>query len=116
MSSERDKEPFLADLRRLSDELPETSEANSWGHPNFKAGKRTYAAYEWKRGRPAVAFKVDPIDYQWLEQEPDFFTSRGWGLLFVDALEKEQWPMVRDLLIRSYRSVALKRMLDALAS
>lgn len=116
MTEARHKQPYLAELRRLAAELPETSETDSWGHPNFRAGKKIYAAYEWKRGRPAVAFKVDPVDYQWLEQDPRFCTSRGWGLLFVEELQVSEWPMLRDLVIRSYRAVALKRMLAALDS
>jgi hypothetical protein len=36
--------PIVAKLRRLCLALPETSERASWGHPNFRAGKRTFVA------------------------------------------------------------------------
>ena len=36
----------LTRLRKLCLALPETTEVPSWGHPNFKAGKKTYAVLE----------------------------------------------------------------------
>ena len=33
-------------LRGLCLSLPETSEVGSWGHPNFRAGKKTFAVFE----------------------------------------------------------------------
>jgi len=40
----------LRRVRKYCLSLPESSEVGSWGHPNFRAGKRTFAAYEWIKG------------------------------------------------------------------
>jgi len=71
----------LTRLRALCLAYPETSEASSWGHPNFKAGK--------KNGQG-----------KWMSV---------WAGGALD------WNAVTDLVDRSYRVVALKRMIEALA-
>ena len=48
--------PVVEKLRALCLSFPETSETSSWGHPNFRAGKRTFAAFERVKGRPSIAF------------------------------------------------------------
>ena len=111
-------EQTLKKLRSLCLSLPETSEASSWGHPNFKAGKKMFAAFERVKGRPSMAFRLDPDDVDRLLGRKQFFVTpygRGqWVSLWADgALD---WRAVEDLLDRSYRVVALKRMLTALAT
>jgi predicted DNA-binding protein (MmcQ/YjbR family) len=104
-------------FRRLCLRLPETSETDSWGHPNFRAGKRTFATFEWIENRPSIAIHLDPdaID-RFLRDHPDSFASpygRGkWVSIWADG--KLDWDLVEDLIVRSYRRVALKRMLAAL--
>jgi hypothetical protein len=46
--------PVVERLRSLCLTLPETSERSSWGHPNFRAGRKTFAAFEIVRGRPSI--------------------------------------------------------------
>lgn len=70
--------------------LPETSEVASWGHPNFRAGKKTFATIEWIKGRPSFAFRLGSTAAQ------------------------VHWTLLNALLDRSYRLVALKRMIFAL--
>ena len=41
----------LQRFRDLSLSLPETSEVGSWGHANFRSGKRTFATFEWGIGK-----------------------------------------------------------------
>ena len=53
------EDPVLARLRKLCLSLPETCEVDSWGHPNFRAGKRTFVTFEWFKGRPSMAFRLD---------------------------------------------------------
>jgi len=108
--------PVVERLRALCLKLPETSERSSWGHPNFRAGKKTFAAFEIIGGRPSIAFRLPPGEVDELVNSKDFFVTpygRGlWVSLWVDG--KIDWKRVDRLLHRSYRVVALKRMLAAL--
>ncbi len=98
--------------------MPECTETSSWGHPNFRAGKRTFAAFEWISGRPSVAFRLSPTDVDLLLRRKGFFATpygRGqWVSTWADAAV--DWGLVQHLLEQSYRLVALKRMVAALDS
>jgi predicted DNA-binding protein (MmcQ/YjbR family) len=113
---ESQNEVTLARLRSLCLSLPETSETASWGHPNFKAGKKTFVAFERVKGRASIAFRLLPDDVERLLQRKQFFATpygRGlWASLWVDG--PIDWRAVQDLVDRSYRVVALKRMLTKL--
>ena len=106
-------------LRRLRTQclaLPETTEADSWGHPNFRAGKRTFVSFEWIRGRPSIAFRLDPADVDRLSGLGEFFvTPYGQGRwVSAWADRKLDWKHVERLILQSYRVVALKRMVAIL--
>lgn len=111
------EEKTLERVRRLCLALPEASETASFGHPNFRAGKRTFVTFERIGGRPSIAFRLgaEVVDAL-LIGDPRFFASpygRGqWASLGVDG--PVDWPLVEELIERAYRSVALKRMLAAL--
>ena len=109
-------ERTLHTLRALCLGLPETSETSSWGHPNFKAGTRTFVAFERVQGRASIAFRLEPADVDRLLKRKIFFTTpygRGlWVSLWADGAI--DWRGVTELVERSYRLVALKRMLRAL--
>ena len=109
-------EQTLTKLRGLCLSLPETSERPSWGHPNFRAGKKTFVAFERVKGRASIAFRLNPDDVnRLLERKPFFVTPYGRGLwvsLWADG--RLDWRAVEDLVERSYRVVALKRMLIAI--
>jgi predicted DNA-binding protein (MmcQ/YjbR family) len=113
---ETQNETTLARLRSLCLSLPETSEAASWGHPNFKAGKKTFVAFERVKGRASIAFRLEPDHVERLLQRKQFFATpygRGlWASVWADG--PIDWRAVQDLVDRSYRVVALKRMLTAL--
>jgi predicted DNA-binding protein (MmcQ/YjbR family) len=107
---------ILEKLRAICLAFPEASESSSWGHPNFRAGKRTFATFERVDRRPSIAFRLDPDDVERLLRRKEFFSTpygRGqWVSVWADtALD---WHMVGDLLQRSYRVVALRRMITAL--
>lgn len=103
-------------LRSLCLAYPETSEASSWGHPNFKAGKKAFVAFEHVRRRPSIAFRLPPSEVSRLLARRQFFVTpygRGqWVSLWAD--EVLDWKAVMALVERSYRTVALKRMIAAL--
>ena len=100
-------------LRALCLFLPETSERGSWGHPNFVAGKKTFVTFEFIDLRPSIAFRTDPLDVREMARNRRFFeTPYGrdqWISMWADS--ELDWPFVRDLVRRSYRLVALKRMI-----
>ena len=103
----------LQQLRRRCLSLPETSEVSSWGHPNFRAGQRTFVTFEWIKGRPSIAFKLNPTDVDLLLRRKGFFVTpygQGqWVSVWADGALN--WQLVGRLLERSYRMVALKRMI-----
>ena len=114
--AETGTERTLRRLRRLCLAFPESSERGSWGHPNFAAGKKVFAAFEPVKGRPSIAFRLDPGEVDRLLRREGFFATpygRGlWVSLWAD--DAVDWTMVEQLLDRSYRGVALKRMVTAL--
>jgi predicted DNA-binding protein (MmcQ/YjbR family) len=107
---------ILQRVRRQCLSLPETSEAASWGHPNFRAGKRVFVAFEWIGGRPSIAFRLNPTDVDLLLRRKGFFVTpygQGrWVSVWADRAVSE--TLVRRLVEQSYRVVALKRMVAAL--
>jgi predicted DNA-binding protein (MmcQ/YjbR family) len=109
-------EPKLKCLRKLCLSLPETREVDSWGHPNFRAGKRTFVTFEWFNRQPSIAFRLNATDIDRLVRRKRFFVTpygRGkWVSLRADG--RVSWTFIRELVKRSYRIVALKRMIAAL--
>jgi predicted DNA-binding protein (MmcQ/YjbR family) len=106
----------LARLRTLCLALPETSEAGSWGHPNFRAGKRTFVTYEIVGARPSIAFRLEPDEVRDVLAMKGFFpTPYGKGAwVSLNATKRISWRLVGVLVERSYRVVAIKRMIDRL--
>jgi predicted DNA-binding protein (MmcQ/YjbR family) len=106
----------LDKLRALCLAYPEASETAAWGHPNFKAGKKTFVAFEQVKGRPSIAFRLELHDVDRLLTRRGFFVTpygRGqWVSLWAEG--KIDWKAVTDLVDRSYRVVAQKRMIAAL--
>lgn len=107
----------LARMRRRCLGLPETSEAGSWGHPNYRAGKKTFAAFEWIQGRPSIAVRLEAAEVDYLRSRHGnfFLTPYGRGIwVSVWADKAIDWALVDELVERAYRKVALQRMLAAL--
>ena len=106
----------LQQLRKRCLMLPESNEVASWGHPNFRAGKRTFVTFEWIKGRPSIAFRLNPTDVDFLLRRKGFFVTpygRGqWVSAWVDG--SVNWALLNRLIQRSYHVVALKRMITAL--
>lgn len=103
-------------VRKMCLAFPEVRETSAWGHPNFKAGTRTFATVESFERQPSIAFRQAPAAIEALLRRKGFFATpygRGqWVSLRVDGAT--DWRAVEDLLEQSYRLVALKRMIAAL--
>jgi predicted DNA-binding protein (MmcQ/YjbR family) len=102
----------LRRLRRLCLSLPDVTEAQSWGHPNFRVGKRTFATFEVYRGRPSIAVKVEAGVEQLLIDDVRFFRTpyggnRGWVSAWVDG--DVDWTLLKDLVRRAHTLVAPAR-------
>jgi len=108
--------PAYKRARRLCLALPEASERTAWGHPNFRAGKKVFCAFEILAGRPSIAFKLKPPQIRPALRPHEFFaTPYGRGLWISLWLDGEvDWETIGVLVEASYRNVALKRMLSAL--
>lgn len=94
--------------------LPETQEVTAWGHPNFKAGKKTFVAFEQYGGRPSVAFRVREDDVLALLADRRFLAPRfrGWICLAIDG--RVDWGEIERLVAGSYRLVAPARLAAAM--
>jgi predicted DNA-binding protein (MmcQ/YjbR family) len=108
--------PFLIRVRKLCLSLPEVTETASWGHPNFRAGRRTFLAFEHFGGLDSVAFRLESVEVEALAKHPSFTrTPYGQGRwVSVPVKPRPDWALVKILVLRSYRLVALKRMIAAM--
>lgn len=117
MTPELDRAVF-GRLRKLCLALPETIETSSWGHPNFRAGKRIFCAFERFGGRPSIAFRVSAADAKRLARKRHFFSTpygRGvWISRWLDV--SADLKSLAALIDRSYREVAPKRLVRLLDS
>jgi predicted DNA-binding protein (MmcQ/YjbR family) len=108
--------PFLSRVRKLCLSLPETSETSSWGHPNFRAGKRTFVTIENIGGSASIAFYAHPFDVEILEKQSGFFrTPYGQGRwVSLKLSPRPSWALIETLVLKSYKLLALKRMIQQL--
>ena len=108
--------PVFARARRLCLALPETIETSSWGHPNFRVGRKTFCAFEIVTGRPSIAFRLSRADVDRALRRKHFFATpygrRVWASVWADG--PVDWKAIQSLLRRSYRVVASKRLIALL--
>lgn len=92
---------YLTRLRALARRLPDTAETRSWGHPNFTAGGRIFAAVEVYKHRPCMAIATSKEEQALLIETPHFqvapYTGKyGWVSALLDT--KPPWAMLEPLL------------------
>ena len=108
--------PVFARARRLCLRLPGASEAPAWGHPTFKAGRKTFCAFEIVRERPSIAFRLPAPDVTAALKDAGCFPTpygRGlWVSVWIDG--PADWTQLEAFVEQSYRTVATKRLLAAL--
>ena len=107
----------LAKLRKICLSYPESSEGSQFGHPVWRAGKKTFALARYAATRLTLCFWVG-VDQQGLLTAdprysiPAYFGHNGW--IGLDVAEECDWREVQGLSLQSYRHFALKRMLQTL--
>lgn len=106
-------ELILQKLRGICLALPRVTEVAAWGHPNFKVGGKTFAAFEKYKGEWAIAFKAEPEHQRFLvDSDPRFYVSpyvgkQGWVSLRVEG--RIPWKRLESFLRESHRLVAPQR-------
>jgi predicted DNA-binding protein (MmcQ/YjbR family) len=106
----------LGRVRALCAELPETHETTQFdgSHLAFQAGRKTFVYL----ALDTVTVKTEPgaatvlLGDGRFERTP-YIGQHGWVTLHLDR-GPVAWDEVEDLVVTSYRQVALKRMLRAL--
>jgi predicted DNA-binding protein (MmcQ/YjbR family) len=108
--------PVFARTRRQCLSLPGSTEALAWGHPVFKAGGKTFCAFEVIRGRPSIAFRLSEKEAAAALKDVRCFASpygRGlWVSVWID--DSVDRGLLSTFVDHSYRMVAPKRLLAAL--
>lgn len=106
----------LARLRRICLKLPEVTEGASFGNPAFRAGTKSFVVLDHYKGVDCIFVYAEPGRRDALLKTPHFFKApydpRAKGI--CRDLEAIDWKELEGLILGSYRSVALKRMLVAL--
>jgi predicted DNA-binding protein (MmcQ/YjbR family) len=91
-------------VRTLCLSLPDTTETDSWGHPNFRTGKKAFVTLETHRGRPSVAIRLVADQVKDLCADGVFFPTpygKGlWASIYVDR--RYSWRLVESLINQSY--------------
>ena len=108
--------PQLARLRKYAKMFPESTEVEAWGHPTFRAGKKIFASFGEYEGGASIGVKQTKAEQARLVQDPRikvaaYVGKHGWISIDADAVP---WDEIEPLVERSYRLVALKRMVRAL--
>jgi predicted DNA-binding protein (MmcQ/YjbR family) len=98
------KEPAYERVRALCLSLPTTTEALSWGHPNFRTKKRVYVALEAHEGRPSIAIRLVADQVQELCAQGNFFPTRYgkglWASTYADR--RLNWTLLKRLIQQAH--------------
>jgi predicted DNA-binding protein (MmcQ/YjbR family) len=108
---------LLDRVRAVCLSFPEASEVSQWHHPVFRVRRKGFVAFEEVKGRPSIAFRLDPLEVQrLLETRKTFFATpygRGlWVSVWVDRAVNEK--LLEKLARQSYQLMAGKRLSELL--
>jgi len=99
------------DVRRFALELPESTEQQHHGHPDFRVRKKIFATLWPDEGRAVVKLAI--ADQQALVQmQPDRFSLGGWaqqGWTNVNLAQIDA-SSLRDIIVNAWRHVAPKTL------
>lgn len=95
----------LERLRTFVSKLPGVVETSSWGHANWRTGKKLFASYEENRGKKVFSFFAGVEGAEaYLEDRrfspPKYTDHHGWVSLELGA--KTDWNEVRSLLNKGF--------------
>lgn len=106
-------------LRTLCLALPEAIEQETWERPTYRVRAKIFAIEVTQAGRPAFWCKALPGSQQILVGAdparffvPPYFGPKGWVGMWIDR--KPDWSEVAELVRRSYRLVAPKKLVARL--
>jgi predicted DNA-binding protein (MmcQ/YjbR family) len=99
-------------LRKRCEALGGIEERPAWGHPTFRAGTTTIAAFETFHGRPSIAVLADRERQDVLITKFGLFKTpyagkSGWVSAWVD--QPVQWDLLADLLTDAHRAATAPR-------
>lgn len=100
-------------FNKLCEGLPATTYVMQWGGAHvWKVGGKVFAIGGWAKDRPAFTFKVDPIAYDILSDQPGlrpapYFATRGMKWIQHYAQPGPSDAQLRALVVESHRIVAL---------
>lgn len=109
---------ILNKLRSLCSNLPEVIEDKQFGHPAFKAGKKSFCTLSHREGKTRLQIWVGAdrqaalTSFDKRFEIPAYVGHNGW--INMDLTIKQNWTEIEELLLISYEHFALKRMLKAL--
>jgi hypothetical protein len=114
----------IAKLRRLCLALPEAVEKEAWGDPTFRVRDKIFAMEKRGDGRCSLWAKAPPGGQEHLVTAdpgrffvPPYVGHKGWIGMRLDADQKGRgpnWDEVAEVVRRSYRLTAPKRLLALL--
>ena len=95
-------------LREICMRIPGATETSSWGHANWRVGKKLFAAYEETPAAEVVSFFAGVKNEDEMLEDRRFFLPRytdhhGWLCLKVDR--KTDWTEIREMIVRSHALV-----------
>jgi hypothetical protein len=102
------------DFRRLALSLPEASEQEHMGHPDFRVGGKIFATIGYPDEQWAMV-RLTPMEQkQFVHDEPEVFVpvKGAWGRQGATSvhLRVAKKPVVRDALQAAWRRTAPKRL------
>jgi predicted DNA-binding protein (MmcQ/YjbR family) len=108
-------DPFHDKIRAICLDLPEAEERLTWGEPNFRVRDKIFALYHASETGGNAVCKAPPGAQSILVGAdgarfyvPAYVGHKGWVGIRLDA--GTDWAEVAQLLTRSYRLVAPKRL------
>jgi hypothetical protein len=107
----------LKRLDAIAGRLPESQRGAAFGNPNWKAGKKTFLSTHYYTGRLKLSFWVGAARQKQLVKDKRFEISKytgGSGWIDLDVEGEQDWKLIEELTLESYRHFALKRMLKEL--
>ncbi len=102
-------------LRAFCLSLPETSEAMSWGHPNWRVAKKIFSAFAPGHGGLHIAFKARSravLDPPRVIEAPGW-GKHGWVMRMIaddETVTTLDWPQIEHWMRESWELVAPKKL------